>query len=240
MAGGGRPAPGAVGRGARAQGPGPIPFNLTRPQYLELRAEIDAAAGGAGRPWFVLGRQGTAFEQEFAAYLGAGHAVGVGWHVAIHLALWALGVGQGDEVLTVAHTAVATARGDRAHGGDPVFVDVDPLTYTLDPGAAGGAPHPAHEGDRPGAPLRAPGRDGAHPGLRRRRGCRWWRTAPRPTGRATGGACAGRWDSSPRSASTPPRTWGPTATGAVVTGDGALAERVRRLRSTAGRPSSAT
>ena len=89
---GGRPGRGRERRARSA----PIPFNLTRPQYLELREEIDAAVQEVlDDSWFILGKQGTAFEQEFAAYLGAGHAVGVGsGTAAIHLALWALGVGR--------------------------------------------------------------------------------------------------------------------------------------------------
>lgn len=115
--------------------PHAIPFNLTRPQYLELKAEIDAAVGQVLEDsWFILGKQGTAFEEEFATYLGARHAVGVGsGTAAIHLALWALGVGAGDEVITVAHTAVATAAAIEQSGARPVFVDVDPQTLTLDP-----------------------------------------------------------------------------------------------------------
>src|SRR5688572_8771814 len=106
------------------QGHQPIPFYLTRPQYLALKSEIDAAVHEVlDESWFILGRQGTAFEQEFAAYLGAGHAVGVGsGTAAIQLALWALDVGAGDEVLTVSHTAVATAAAIESTGATPVFV----------------------------------------------------------------------------------------------------------------------
>jgi dTDP-4-amino-4,6-dideoxygalactose transaminase len=122
-----------------------VPFFLTRPQYLELKAEIDAAIGEVLEDsWFILGKQGAAFEEEFAAYLATssrgepaewrGQALGVAsGTAAIHLALWALGVGAGDEVLTVAHTAVATAAAIEHTGATPVFVDVDPATYTLDP-----------------------------------------------------------------------------------------------------------
>ena len=116
----GRPAPGAVGRGVSRPAP-PIPFNLTRPQYLELQEEIDAAVQEVlDDSWFILGEQGTAFEQEFAAYLGAGHAVGVGsGTAAIHLALWALGVGAGRRGAHGRAHGRGHGGGDRAHAGRP-------------------------------------------------------------------------------------------------------------------------
>ncbi|HEV2121210.1 MAG TPA: DegT/DnrJ/EryC1/StrS family aminotransferase [Chloroflexota bacterium] len=113
----------------------PIPFNLTKPQYLELKEEIDAAIHRVlEENIFILHREGEAFEREFAAYLGVQRCVGVGSGTeAIHLALWGLGIGQGDEVLTVSHTAVATTVAISATGATPVFVDIDPATYTMDP-----------------------------------------------------------------------------------------------------------
>jgi dTDP-4-amino-4,6-dideoxygalactose transaminase len=114
-----------------------VPIFATKPQYLALKAEIDAAiAEVLDASMFILGRQGEAFEHEFAAWLGATHAVGVGNGTeAIQLALQACGIGRGDEVITVSHTAVATVVAISATGAQPVFVDVDPATYCLDPGA---------------------------------------------------------------------------------------------------------
>jgi dTDP-4-amino-4,6-dideoxygalactose transaminase len=84
--------------------------------------------------WYILGQEVTAFEEEFARYLGAAHAVGVGSGTdAIHLALRACGVGPGDAVLTVSHTAVATVAAIELAGATPVLVDIDPETCTLDP-----------------------------------------------------------------------------------------------------------
>jgi dTDP-3-amino-3,4,6-trideoxy-alpha-D-glucose transaminase len=113
----------------------PIPFNLTKPQYLELKDEIDAAIHAAlDENIFVLHREVEAFEREFAAFLGVGHVVGVGSGTeAIHLALRALGVGEGHEVLTISHTAVATTVAISSTGATPLFVDVDPATYCMDP-----------------------------------------------------------------------------------------------------------
>lgn len=106
-----------------------------RQQYVAHREEIDAAIARVlanGR--YVLGPEVEAFEAEFAAYCGVAHAVGVGSGTeALHVALAALGVGAGDEVITTSHTAVATASAIRLAGATPVFVDIEPRTYTVDP-----------------------------------------------------------------------------------------------------------
>ncbi len=106
-----------------------------REQYLAHREEIDAAIDNVltnGR--YILGPEVDAFEQEFARYCGVKHAVGVGSGTeALHVALAALGVSAGDEVITTAHTAVATASAIRLCGATPVFVDIEPGTFTIDP-----------------------------------------------------------------------------------------------------------
>jgi dTDP-4-amino-4,6-dideoxygalactose transaminase len=109
-------------------------------QVAALREEIDAAlARTLDSGWYILGRETAAFEEEFAAYL-AGNSrqtvgcVGVNSGTdALRLALWACDIGPGDEVITVAHTAVATAAAISMSGATPVFVDIDPATYALDP-----------------------------------------------------------------------------------------------------------
>jgi dTDP-4-amino-4,6-dideoxygalactose transaminase len=89
------------------------------------------------RGWFVLGPEVEAFEMAFARYHGVPHAVGVASGTdAIELALRAGGIGPGDEVITVAHTAVATVCAIERTGATPVFVEIDPKTYTMDPIAA--------------------------------------------------------------------------------------------------------
>lgn len=99
------------------------------------RAEIEAAiARVLDRGWYILGPEVEAFEAEFAAFCGVAYGVGVGSGTdALHLALRALGIGPGDEVITVSHTAVATVVAIELTGARPVLVDVHPLTYTLDP-----------------------------------------------------------------------------------------------------------
>jgi dTDP-4-amino-4,6-dideoxygalactose transaminase len=109
-------------------------FDLSR-QYQAIRPEIDAAiAAVLAKGSFILGEHVAAFEQEFAAYCGAEFAVGVGSGTeALHLALLALGIGPGDEVITTPHTAVATVAAIDLAGARPVLVDVEPETMTLDP-----------------------------------------------------------------------------------------------------------
>ncbi len=86
------------------------------------------------RGWFILGQEGEQFEGEFAAYLGTRHALGVASGTdAIHLALVAAGIGSGDEVITAANTCVPTVSGISSSGALPVLVDVDRVTFNLDP-----------------------------------------------------------------------------------------------------------
>ncbi|RIK38897.1 MAG: erythromycin biosynthesis sensory transduction protein eryC1 [Chloroflexi bacterium] len=135
----------------------PLPFLDLRADYLALKPELDAAVARVlDRGWYILGKEVATFEAEFAAFLTgarqvakntvrAGQSeiqhptpniecVGVNSGTdALQLALWACDVGPGDEVITVSHTAVATAAAIRLTGATPVFVDVDPATYTMDP-----------------------------------------------------------------------------------------------------------
>lgn len=84
--------------------------------------------------WVTQGPQVAAFEREFAEYVGAAHARAVSnCTTALHLALLAVGVGAGDEVITVSHSFIATANAVRYCGATPVFVDIDPTTFNIDP-----------------------------------------------------------------------------------------------------------
>jgi dTDP-4-amino-4,6-dideoxygalactose transaminase len=102
-------------------------------------AELQAAMGAAAQRviasgWYVLGPEVTAFEQRWAAYLGARAAVGVGNGMdAIELALRGLGIGAGDEVITTPMTAFATVLAILRAGAVPVLADIDPETALLDP-----------------------------------------------------------------------------------------------------------
>ena len=111
-----------------------IPFNDLGRGVAELRHELDAAlARVLSSGWFVLGREGKAFEEEFAAAAGAAHAVGVGSGTdAIELALRALGLGPGDEVVTQANTCVPTVAAIERTGATPVLADVEAEGGTMD------------------------------------------------------------------------------------------------------------
>jgi len=112
-----------------------IPFAELRPQYLSIKNEIDdAIANVFDSGWFILGKYYSAFEEEFSAYHGGGHTVGCASGTdAIHLALRAVGIKPGDEVITVANTCVPTVCGIAASGARPAFVDVCDDTLTMNP-----------------------------------------------------------------------------------------------------------
>jgi len=103
--------------------------------YLAHQAEIDAAiARVLNSGWYILGEEVAAFEREFATAFGASWCVGVASGTdAVELALRACGVGAGDAVLTVSHTAVATVSAIERAGAIPIFVDIDPRRYTMSP-----------------------------------------------------------------------------------------------------------
>lgn len=115
-----------------------VPAGDLKTHTCLLRAEIDRAIREVlDSGWFILGEQLAAFEVEFAAYHRVEHAVGVGSGTeALHLALVALGIGPGDEVITVPTTAAATVCAIQFAGATPVFADIDPRRFTMDPDSA--------------------------------------------------------------------------------------------------------
>lgn len=111
-----------------------IPQTFPKASVDEDRAALDAAiARVLDSGYYILGPEVEAFEAAFAGYIGAAHGIGVGNGTdAIELALRALGIGEGDIVATVSHTAVATAAAIRACGAEPLWVDIDAATYVMD------------------------------------------------------------------------------------------------------------
>jgi dTDP-4-amino-4,6-dideoxygalactose transaminase len=112
-----------------------IPFLDVGAAYRELQDEIESAVLSSLRSgWYIGGADVTAFEQEFAAYTGTGHCVGVASGLdALHLALRALGVGPGDEVIVPTNTYIATWLAVTQCGAVPVPVEPVERTYNLDP-----------------------------------------------------------------------------------------------------------
>ncbi len=112
-----------------------IPFLDLRSQYKAIAPEVDAAVRTVVESsQFVLGPAVAAFERDFSAALGGCEVVGVNSGTsALHLALLALDIGAGDEVITTPLTFIASAAAIAYCGARPVFVDVDPVTWTLDP-----------------------------------------------------------------------------------------------------------
>ncbi|TAL44392.1 MAG: DegT/DnrJ/EryC1/StrS family aminotransferase [Methylovulum sp.] len=114
-----------------------IPMVNLKAQYAEIKDEVEQGlAETIENCSFILGPNVQAFEQETAAYLGVKHAIGVASGTdALHLALLAEGIGQGDEVITTAFTFIATAEAIKYVGAIPVFVDIDPKTFNISPEA---------------------------------------------------------------------------------------------------------
>ena len=114
-----------------------VPYLDLKTQYQSIKPEIDAAiARVLDSCQFVLGPEVAAFEHEFAVYCGAAECIALNSGTsALHLALLAAGVGPGDEVITVPFTFVASVSAITYAGAQPVLVDIDPRTFTMDPAA---------------------------------------------------------------------------------------------------------
>ena len=108
-----------------------IPFALPDIDNREIDSVVETLRSG----WITTGPKTKQFEREFAAFLGGNlHALAVNSATAgLHLAVEAIGIGPGDEVITTPHTFTATAEVIRYMGAHPVFVDIDPKTFCIDP-----------------------------------------------------------------------------------------------------------
>jgi dTDP-4-amino-4,6-dideoxygalactose transaminase len=208
-----------------------IPFNS--PSLHEdgpaVRAAIDRVIASG---WFILGAEVEAFESEFAAASGAAHAVGVGNGTdAIALILRALGIGAGDEVITTPLSAAYTALAVMMVGARPVFADIDPIRFTVDPDAVAAAVTSRTRAILPvhlygqAADMTALTRVASHHGLPIVEDCaqaHLGTAAGRPVGTI---GVAGAFSFYPT------KNLGALGDGgAVVTNDATLAERIKRLR----------
>jgi dTDP-4-amino-4,6-dideoxygalactose transaminase len=122
---------------AMTSAPVRIPLLDLKAQYHGIKPEIDAAiAGVLESSQFVLGAEVAAFEEEFAAYCGTSECIALNSGTsALHLALLAAGVGPGDEVITVPFTFIASVAAIGYVGARPVLLDIDPSSFTINPGA---------------------------------------------------------------------------------------------------------
>ncbi len=216
-----------------------IPFGDLKRQYKTIQPEIDAAVSRVlASGWYILGNEGAQFEQEFATYCGTNHAVGVANGTdALALALAALDIGPGDDVITVANAGIYQITAILQCGARPVFVDIDPESYTLDPLAVEAALTPA---TRVLMPVHLYGQMTDMPALMalaQRYHLAVIEDAAQAHGAwlqdATSGARkrAGTWGTCGCFSFYPSKNLGALGDGgAVVTDDAQLAERFRRLR----------
>jgi dTDP-4-amino-4,6-dideoxygalactose transaminase len=111
-----------------------IPLADLHRQYLQIKEEIDTAiAGVISSSQFILGKAVADFERAFAAAHGVKHCIAVGSGTdALHAALWGLGIGRGDMVVTTPFTFIATVEAISLTGATPAFVDIEPRTFTMD------------------------------------------------------------------------------------------------------------
>jgi dTDP-4-amino-4,6-dideoxygalactose transaminase len=224
--------------------PPQIPQNDPGASYLAYQAELDAAwqrVMHSGR--YVLGDEVAAFEHEFAAYAGVPHGVGVASGTdALQIALRAVGVASGDLVLTVSHTAVATAAAIVLCGARPVFVDIDPGSFTMDPSRLEGAIRRHRAGGRAAAACRAkaivPVHLYGHPAdmraicdIARRYDLRVVEDCAQAHGASLGGRKVGAWGDAAAFSFYPTKNLGTFGDGGmIVTADSAIAATCRALR----------
>ncbi len=215
----------------------PIPQTDPKASYLAHKAEIDAAIQRVlDSGWYILGREVEAFERAFAAYVGVSHAIGVANGTdALELTLRACGVEPGDLVFTVSHTSVATVAAIELVGATPVLVDIDPVTYTLDPNCLEAAlARPPAGTPKAVIPVHLYGQPADMPAileLARRYGLYVIEDCAQSHGAALAGRKTGAWGDIAAFSFYPTKNLGALGDGGmVVTGDPELVERTRSLR----------
>lgn len=208
-----------------------IPFLALRPgeDAADVRAAIDRVLD---RGWFILGPELEAFEREFAAASGAAHAVGVGTGTdAIALSLMALGIGAGDDVITSPLSAAYSALAIMMAGARPVFADIDPERLTMAPALVERAITPRTRAILPvhlyGQPADLP----ALAAIAARHGLQLVEDCCQAHAATAAGRPVGTWGAAGAFSFYPTKNLGALGDGgAVITNDGALAAKLRRLR----------
>ena len=209
-----------------------VPFLDLRAPYRELRDDIDAAVRRVlASGWYVLGEEVRAFEREWAAYCGAGHCVGTSNGLdALHLVLRAWDVGPGDEVLVPSHTFIATWLAVTHAGATPVPVEVDPVTYNLDPARLEAAIGPRTRAIVAVHLYGQPADMDAIVAVARRHGLRVLEDAAQAQGARYRGRRTGALGDAAAWSFYPGKNLGALGdAGAITTDDAALAARVREL-----------
>ena len=210
-----------------------VPFANLRRATQALRADLDAATARVlDSGWFLLGTEGESFEHEFADELCIGHAVGVASGTdAIEIALRALDVGPGDEVVTQANTCVPTVAAVERTGATPVLCDVDGDTGTIDPESLSAACGPRTKAIVPVHLYGQIGELDAVLQIAAARGVAVVEDCAQAHLATLRGRLAGTWGALGAFSFYPTKNLGALGDGgAVVTGDGDLDRRLRRLR----------
>ena len=210
-----------------------IPFLDLRRQHAPIKRELMAAVERVvDSSQFVLGGEGRALEAELAAVCGVAHAVGVGSGTdALRLALSALGIGAGDEVITPAFSFVASATTITMTGATPVFADIDPDTYNVDVRAVERAITPRTRAIMPVHLYGSPAAVDELAALARARGVALVEDAAQAIGATLHGQVIGSWGDAACLSFYPTKNLGACGdAGMVVTNRADVAERLRRLR----------
>jgi dTDP-4-amino-4,6-dideoxygalactose transaminase len=210
-----------------------IPLVDLKAQYAAIRPAIDAAVQAVlDSTNFIMGPEVKTFERAFAAFCGVEHCAGLAsGTAALDLVLRSLGVGPGDKVITVAHTFIATAEAISAVGAQPVFVDIDPLTYTMDVGALAAAITPSTRAILPVHIYGQPCDMDGIMGVARRHHIPVVEDAAQAHGATWNGVRAGGLGDAACFSFYPGKNLGAYGdAGAVTTADGDLAAQVRLLR----------
>jgi dTDP-4-amino-4,6-dideoxygalactose transaminase len=196
------------------------------------RAVEDAIARVVARGWFILGPEVEAFEREFAASAGTTHAVGVGTGTdALAIALRALGIGPGDEVITSPLSAAYSALAIMMAGARPVFADIDPQRLTLDPRAAAAAVTPTTAAIMPVHLYGQPADMSSLTEVARRHGLAVVEDCCQAHLATCGGKPVGTFSAAAAYSFYPTKNLGALGdAGAIVTSDPAVAARAARLR----------